>query len=166
MWPWLKSISNELFCQFACSHIKIVGLNNAIMWSIVISPAEQNIKVVIISMPFLSFMSLLFHIRYITKYEVSWRAVCVFTGMFPPLNILLEYWIEHVTFGLLYVILTFPTMIFYRGVPGHVWCHGLATCLLYVSPLFWKSSLKWWKVCKLYIKENNFFAFFYCCTYM
>ena len=38
--------------------------------------------------------------------------------MFPVLDIFLEYWIEHVTFGLLYVMFTFPTRIFYRGVPG------------------------------------------------
>ena len=54
----------------------------------------------------------------------------------------LEYWIEPVTFGLLYVVFTFPTRIFYRGVPGFatdcpcgVWCRGLATCLLYVGLL-------------------------------
>ena len=38
--------------------------------------------------------------------------------MFLPLDILVEYCIEHVTFGLLYVMFTFPTTIFYRGVPG------------------------------------------------
>ena len=32
--------------------------------------------------------------------------------MFLPLDILLEYWIEHVSFGLLYVMFTFPTRIF------------------------------------------------------
>ena len=44
---------------------------------------------------------------------------------------------------------TFPTRIFYRGVPGFatdcpcgVWCRGLTTFPLYVCPLFWKSSLK------------------------
>ena len=38
---------------------------------------------------------------------------------------------------------TFPTRIFYRGVPGYatdcpcsVWCCGLTTCPLYVGPLF------------------------------
>ena len=69
------------------------------------------------------------------KYATPW--------MFPPLDILLEYWIEHVTIGLLYVMFTFPIRIFYRVVPGFVtdcpcgvWCRGLTTCLLYVSPLF------------------------------
>ena len=59
------------------------------------------------------------------------------------LDILLEYWIEHVSFGLLYVMFTFPTRIFYRGVPDFatdcpcgVWCRGLTTCPLYVGPLF------------------------------
>ena len=37
--------------------------------------------------------------------------------VFPQLDILLEYWIEPVTFGLLYVMFTFPTRIFYRGIP-------------------------------------------------
>ena len=60
-----------------------------------------------------------------------------------PLDILLEYWIEHVTFRLLYVTFTFPTRIFCRGVPGFatgcpcgIWFRGLTTCLLYVGPLF------------------------------
>ena len=41
---------------------------------------------------------------------------CKFTTpwMFPPLDILREYWIEHVSFGLLYVMFTFPFAIFYR----------------------------------------------------
>ena len=43
----------------------------------------------------------------------------------------------------IYVMFTFPTRIFYRGVPGFatecpwgVWCRGLTTCPLYVGPLF------------------------------
>ena len=59
------------------------------------------------------------------------------------LDILLEYWIEHVTLGLLYVMFTLPTRILYRGVPGivtdcpcGVWCRGLTTCLLYVGRIF------------------------------
>ena len=80
--------------------------------------------------------------------EYFWFCKCTTPWMFPPLNILLEYWIEYVTFGLLYVIFTFPTRIFYRGVPGFatdrpcgVWCRGLTTCLLYVGPLF--GNLVW-----------------------
>ena len=58
------------------------------------------------------------------------------------LSFLLEYWIEHVSFGLLYVMFTVPIMIFYRGVPGFatdcpcVWCRGLTSCPLYVGPPF------------------------------
>ena len=33
--------------------------------------------------------------------------ICETPWMFPPLNILLEYWIVHVTFRLLYVVFTF-----------------------------------------------------------
>ena len=68
--------------------------------------------------------------------------------MFLPLDILHEYWIESVSFGLLYVTFTFPTLVFYRVVPAFVtdypcgvWCRGLTTYLLYVGPL-WKSSIK------------------------
>ena len=63
--------------------------------------------------------------------------------MFPALDIPFEYWIEHVTFGLLCVMFIFSTMIFYRGVPGFatdcpccVWCRVLTICLLYVGLLF------------------------------
>ena len=63
--------------------------------------------------------------------------------MFPSLDIPFEYWIEHVTFELLYVIFRFSTSIFYQGVLGFatdcpcgVWCRGLITCFLYVGPRF------------------------------
>ena len=75
--------------------------------------------------------------------RLLWFCKCTTPWMFPPLDILLEYWIEHVSFGLLYVMFTFPTRIFYRGVPGFasdcpcgVWCRGLTTYFLYVGPLF------------------------------
>ena len=65
-------------------------------------------------------------------------------GCFRPWTFsFLEYWIEHVSFGLLYVMFTFPTRIFYRGVPGFaidcpcgIWCRGLTTCPLYIGPRF------------------------------
>ena len=88
--------------------------------------------------------SLLFDLHFrlsVTKY--FWFCKGTTPWMFPPLDILLENWIEHVTFGLLYVMFTFPTRTFYRGVQGFasdcpcgVWCRGLTTCLLYVGPLF------------------------------
>ena len=72
-----------------------------------------------------------------------WFCKCTTPWMFPPLDILLEYLIEHVTFGDLNVMFTFLTRIFYRGVPGFatdcpggVWWRGLTTCLMYVAPLF------------------------------
>ena len=36
--------------------------------------------------------------------------------MFLPLNILFEYCMEHVTFGLIYVMFRFFARIFYKGV--------------------------------------------------
>ena len=74
------------------------------------------------------------------RYAPSW--------MFPSLDILFEYWIEHVTFGLLYVMLGFPTRIFYKGVLGFTkdcrclvpWINQLP---LVCWSTFWKSSLNW-----------------------
>ena len=77
----------------------------------------------------------------VTKYFSFCK--CATPCLFLPLDILLEYWIEKVTFGFLYVMFAFLTRISYKGVPGFandcpcsVWCHGLTTCLLYVGPLF------------------------------
>ena len=39
-------------------------------------------------------------------------------GMILPLALLLKYWIEHVTIGLLYVKFIVSTRILYKGVPG------------------------------------------------
>ena len=53
-----------------------------------------------------------------------WFCKCTTPWMFPTLDILLEYWIEHVTFGLLFVMFKFPIRIFYRGGPGFATdCH-------------------------------------------
>ena len=61
--------------------------------------------------------------------------------MFLPQNILFDYWIEHVTFGLPYIMFKFSTRIFYMWVPGFeidfpcgIWCHVLTIYLLYVGP--------------------------------
>ena len=78
--------------------------------------------------------------------------------MFLSLDLLFEYWSEHLTFELLYVMFRYSTMIFNRGVPDcpcGVWCRGLATCLLNFDPLFgnlvWNSEmvagLKVWQLC-------------------
>ena len=59
--------------------------------------------------------------------------------MFLPLDLIFDYWIEHVTFGLVCVRFIFSTRIYYRGVPDlatdcpcGVWCHGFITgsCML------------------------------------
>ena len=87
-----------------------------------------------------------FHLNYMFRISVIkyfWFCKCATPWMFPLLIIFLEYRIEHVILGLLNVMFTFPTRIFYRGAPGSatdcpcgVWCRGLTTCLLYVGPLF------------------------------
>ena len=58
-------------------------------------------------------------------------------------NPVIEYWIEHVTLGLSWVIFRFSIQIFYRGVPAFVtnclcgvYCRELTTCLQYIVPLF------------------------------
>ena len=63
--------------------------------------------------------------------------------MFLPLDILSEYRIQNGTIGPLYVIFSYSTWLFCRGVSGFatdcpcgVWCCGLTTCLLYVCPRF------------------------------
>ena len=82
--------------------------------------------------------------------------------MFTPLDIPFEYWIEHVIFVRLYVMIGFSSRIFYREIPCfaidwtdcpcRVWC-GLTTCLLFLGPLcgsqVWNDSgcvsLTWWR---------------------
>ena len=106
--------------------------------------------------------------------------------MFPPLDIPIEYWIEHVTFGLLYVMFRFSTRIFFREIPGFatdypccVWCRGLTTCLLYAGTLFgnqvwndsgfvsltqWRTTFSlFWTAFYIYLNapqyENTLFSF-------
>ena len=64
-------------------------------------------------------------------------------GCFRPWTFSLNIGLNIVTFGVLYIMFTFPTKIFYRWIPGFetdcpcsVWWRGLTTCLLYVGPLF------------------------------
>ena len=127
---------------------------SGIMCSFTISLRESYfimIFIMIVVTIIRNFMSILFLLNYTfrlyvsKKFELCKRAT---PSMSPHLDILLEYWIEHVTFGLLYGILTFPISIFYRGVPGFatdcacgVWCRWLTICLLYVDPLFGKLIL-------------------------
>ena len=67
--------------------------------------------------------------------------------MFLTLDILFKYWIEHVTFGLLYVMFRFPIRIFYKDVPGFA-----TDCLLYVGPLLGNIA---WNDSGFDITENN-----------
>ena len=56
--------------------------------------------------------SLLFELHFrLSLLKSLWFCKCTTPWMFPPLDILLEYWIEHVTFGFLYVMFTFSTRI-------------------------------------------------------
>ena len=97
------------------------------------------------------FWAILFILSYTFRLSVTklfWFCKCATPWMFPPLDIRHEYWIDHATFSLLYFMLTFPTRIFFRGVPGFgsdcpwgVWCGELISCFLYVGPLF--GNLVW-----------------------
>ena len=81
------------------------------------------------------FMAILLIVIYTSGLSVTrWFCRYAFYWMFLSLDILFEYWIEHVTFWLLYVMFRFSTRIFYWGVPCFatdclcgVWCHGKTT---------------------------------------
>ena len=91
------------------------------------------------------FMAILFTLNYTYGRSVTrqfWFCNYTHPYLFQLLDILVEYWIEHVAFRLLDVMFRLSTRIFYRGVPGFatgrpfgVWYHGITTCLLYVGPL-------------------------------
>ena len=94
--------------------------------------------------------------------------------MFLILDILFQYWIERVTFGLLYAMFRFSTKIFYRGLPGFVTdcpcgvgCPGLTTCLLlHDGPL---SVNVGWLIGGLYVWHNEeqlFIVFNYVFTFV
>ena len=44
-------------------------------------------------------------ILFISVTTQLWFCKCAIPWMFPPIELLFDYWIEHVIFGLLYVIL-------------------------------------------------------------
>ena len=77
------------------------------------------------------------------------------------MDLLSEYWVQHGAIGPLYVISSYLTWIFCRGVSGFaidfpcdVWWYGLTTCLLHVGPPFgnqllmtsWAVGLTYWIV--------------------
>ena len=97
------------------------------------------------------FMVILFILNHtfmlpLTKY--FWLCKCATPWMFPTLTLSFNIGL---TFELLYVVFTFRTRLFYRGVPGFtidcpcgVWCRGLTTCLQYngslVGNLVWSDG--------------------------
>ena len=86
--------------------------------------------------------------------------------MFLSLDLLWEYRIQHGANGPLYVISSYSTWIFCRGVSGFatdcpcgVWCRGLTTCLLYVGPPFGNRILKQQLGCRFDIMDNESYLF-------
>ena len=95
--------------------------------------------------------------------------------MFLSQDLISEYRIQHGAIGPLYVIASYPTWIFCRGVSGfatdcpcNVWRHGLTTCLLHVGPPFGNRSLNTiWAVSLIYwIVYLHFFLYFGICNYI
>ena len=87
------------------------------------------------------------------KYVVSKMDVItiILEWTFLPLNILFEYWIEHINLEFLHTMIRLATGICFRAFTWFstecsciVWCRGLNTCIIYVSTLhgnlFWKSQ--------------------------
>ena len=155
---WIQDTGTMRHCALvSCTPSQPIGLvlGGAVFWGWVSLGAVFTIyliefyfilifimKVTIIGI----FMAILYFSNNIFRLSVAtsfWFCKLATPWMFTPLHILLENWIEHVTFRLLYVMFIFPTRIIYRGVTGFatdcpcgIWCHGLTTCLLYVGLLF------------------------------
>ena len=140
---WTRSQCTRLVfgCALFWCHYVLLLL---IPWYGAISPwwLRQLLEIVCSLLVILAYISSLSGTKqfWFCLYEPSW------TFLFQ--GILFEYWIEHITFERLYVMLRFSTGISYRGVPGFttacpcgVWWRGLTTCLLYVGPLF--GNLVW-----------------------
>ena len=80
--------------------------------------------------------------------ETRWFSNYSPPGMFPPLDLLVEYWLGRVTIRLIHVKFVFSTKIIYNGVPRFkidclcgVWCHWLTKSFHYFSPLYGSLSL-------------------------
>ena len=76
---------------------------------------------------------------------------CPLFVRFLHLSFLLEHWIKHGTFGILYVKSMLSARIFYRRNPGFeiflpcgVWYRGITTCSPYVSPTSWPCGV-WYR---------------------
>ena len=143
------------------SHRHIVEYNISLIITIII--VIINIIIIIIVFLGLTYCVLFYNNKTITRMLVTigirfkqhldtrYFAFCNLSapGMFLSLDLLSEYLIHHSTIGLLYVTSIYSTRIFCRGVSGfatdcacRVWCRVLTSCLLFVGPLFWKSTFK------------------------
>ena len=102
-----------------------------------------------------------------------------FDTRYPPriflsLDLLSEYRIQHGAIGPLYVTSSYSTWIFCRGVSGFatdcpcdVWCRGLTTCFLHVSPPFGDRFLNTsWAVSWTYLIVYLHFLYFDICYYI
>ena len=104
-----------------------------------------------------------FDTRYLVFYNTSPPR------MFLSLDLLWEYRIQHGANGPLYVTSNYSTWIFCRGVSGFatdcpcgVWCRGLTTCLLHVSPPFENRIFKKQLGCRFDITDNeSYFCVFW-----
>ena len=102
--------------------------------------------IMIFTMIVVTFIGLsFFHLNYrfrlsVPKYFLFCKGLAIW--MFPPLDILLEYWIQNAIFEALCAMFTFLTMILYRRIPDFATdfpygvYSGSTTCLLYVGPPF------------------------------
>ena len=72
-----------------------------------------------------------------------------------------------------YVTSSYSTWIFCRGVSGFatdcpcgIWCRGSTTCLLYVGPLFWKSTFEQQLGCRfdIMVCKSSIFLYFDICN--
>ena len=97
--------------------------------------------------------------------------------MFPSLDLLSEYRIQHGAIGPLYATSSYSTWIFCRGVSGFaadadcscdVWCRGLTTCLLHVGSPFGNRflNISWAVGSTCWIVYFHFFVFWHMKLYM
>ena len=127
--------------------------NARYMYQIMRHSIQRETRLVIIISILIS-IAIIFLLNYaFSPFETKsfWFYKCKPPWMFPPMDIPFEYWILHVTFGLMCVMFRFSTGIFCKGVSGFatdcpcgVWCRGLTTCILYVGSLF--GNLVWFEL--------------------
>ena len=72
-------------------------------------------------------------------------------GRFPSLDLLLEYWIDHVNIRLFYVKFVFSNTIFCRGVGNRLSLRCLVPWINHLHPLCWPTL---WKL----VSNNSWFV--------